>query len=131
MENYAPMARLFDPGDFAFLERQKGYYPALGKRLRAERRQAFIGYLGLMIRDFNQLLRIGRLMQVRSSVDRPEFARALSRQQIRFYFAVCVVRCRLELAPLGFPVEGAKLLESLGRMFHQVRELALVQNEAF
>ncbi len=130
LDSYAPMARLLDPGDYVFLKKQPGYYPALAKRLRRERKKAFVGYLGLMIRDFNQLLRIGRLMQVGSSVDRPELARALTRQQIRFYFAVCVARCRVELAPFGLQVEGRKLVDSLDSVFQQVRESAMLQHGA-
>jgi hypothetical protein len=130
LDSYAPMSRLLDERDYVFLKKQPGYYPALAKRLRRERKKAFVGYLGLLIRDFNQLLRIGRLMQVGSRVDRPEFARALTRQQIRFYFAVCVVRCRVELAPFGLEVEGRKLVDSLGSVFQQVRETAMLQHGA-
>jgi hypothetical protein len=124
------MARLLDPGDFQFVASHPGYYPALAKRLLAERREVFVGYLGLMIRDFNQLLKIGRLMLINSSEDRPEFARALWRQQVSFYLAVCTIRCRLALTPLGIRVEGLRLVESLASMFRQVQELAVLRNEA-
>jgi hypothetical protein len=131
LESYAPMARLLDQSDFQFLASHPGYYPALRKRLRAERRQVFVGYLGLMIRDFNQLLKIGRLMLVNSKEDRPEFARALWRQQMSFYFAVCSIRCKLALTPFGLRVEGLRLVDSLASMLRQVQELAVLRTEAY
>lgn len=130
LESYAPMARLLDPADFAFVEKQRGSNPGLVRRLRAERRKAFVGYLSLLVRDFNQLLRIGRILQIESSVDRPEFARALWRQQGRFYLAVCFVWCEVVLLPWGVRVDGRNLVASLTRMFGQVRELAVLRNEA-
>jgi len=130
LESYGPMVRLLDPTDFAFLERQPGCHPALVGRLRAERREAFLGYLSLLIRDFNQLLRIGRIMQITSSVDRPEFAHALWTQQVRFYWAVCLVRCEVALLPWGVRVDGRNLVAALTRIFGEVRELAVLRNEA-
>ena len=131
LENYAPMRRLLDPSDLEFLKKQPGFRPDLAKRLQAERRRAFIGYLGLMIGDFNQLLKIGRIMLVASRVDRPEFARALGRQRNKFYFTVCAIRCKLALAPLGLQVDGPELLDSLGSMLQQVRELASLQTMSY
>jgi hypothetical protein len=131
LESYAPMRRLLDQSDFEFLRKQPGFRPALAKRLQAERRKAFIDYLWLMIGDFNQLLRIGRLILVRSNVDRPEFARALGRQRNKFYFTVCTIRCKLALAPLGLRVNGPELLDSLGSMLQQVRELASLETPAY
>ena len=131
LESYAPMRRLLDQSDFEFLRKQPGYHSALWKRLQAERRKAFVGYLGLMVADFNQLLKIGRLMLVSSNIDRPEFARALGRQRNKFYFTVCAIRCKLALAPLGLRVEGPELLNSLGSMLQQVRELASLETAAY
>jgi hypothetical protein len=131
VENYAPMRRLLLQGDLEFLKKQPGFRPALAKRLQAERRKAFLGYLGLMIGDFNQLLRIGRIMLVASNVDRPEFARALGRQRNKFYFTVCAIRCKLALAPLGLHVDGPELLNSLGTMLQQVRELASLETASY
>ena len=130
LESYAPMARLLDRCDFQFLATHSGYHPTLAKRLRAERREVFIGYLSLMVRDFNQLSRIGLLMLINSSEDQPVFARALWRQQISFYTAICAVRCKLALAPLGLRVEGLQLVDSLASMLRQVQELAVLRTEA-
>src|SRR5271170_4819944 len=59
LESYAPMRRLLDQSDIEFLKKHPGYHPALANDLLRERRSAFIGYLELMIGDFNQLLNIG------------------------------------------------------------------------
>ena len=131
LESYAPMRRLLDQSDLEFLKKQPGYHPDVVKTLRVERRRAFIDYLGLMIADFNQLLSIGRLMQIHSNVDRPEFAQALWRQQIRFYVAVCAIRCRLALSPLGVPMERLEVVDSLGSMLEQIKELAAMRTLAY
>jgi hypothetical protein len=127
LESYAPMWRLLDPSDMEFLRKQPGFRPALAKRLQAERRKVFIDYLWLMTADFNQLLKIGRLMLISSKVDQPEFARALERHRNRFYFIVCAIRCKLALAPLGFRVQGPELLNPLASLLQQVRELASLE----
>jgi hypothetical protein len=131
LESYEPMRRLLDQSDLEFLKKQPGYHPGVVKTLRVERRRAFIDYLGLMITDFNQLLSIGRLMQIHSSLDRPELAQALWRQQIRFYGAVCAIRCRLALSSLGVPMEQLGLGDSLGSMLDQIKELAAMRTLAY
>jgi hypothetical protein len=131
LESYAPMWRLLDERDIQFLRKQPGFRPALAKRLQAERRKAFIDYLWLMTADFNQLLKIGRMMLMGSKVDRPEFARALGRHRNRFYFSVCAIRCKLALAPFGIQVEGPELLNSLRGVLQQVQELAALDTAAY
>jgi hypothetical protein len=131
LESYAPMRRLLDQRDLEFLKKQPGYHSDVLKTLRAERRRAFADYLGLMIADFNQLLSIGRLMQIHSKIDRPEFARALWQQQVRFYVAVCAIRCRLALSPLGVSMERLEVVDSLGSMLEQIRELAALRTLAY
>ena len=115
------MERLLDQGDFAFLASQSGYRPEMAKSLLSNRREAFCEYLYLLVRDFNRLHFIARLMLVHSSEDRPEFASALWRQQITFYFAICLVRCKVALYPLGWTaVDVPELLEALQKMRHQI-----------
>jgi hypothetical protein len=99
-ESYAPMGRLLDERDFAFLARQPGYDAGIAKRLRAERKAVFQAYLGRLVRDFNQLVATAKLMLVFSDEDRTDFARSLWRQQVTFYFAVSVLRLRLAFYPL-------------------------------
>src|SRR5271166_3012608 len=57
IDHFAPMERLLDRSDFEFLSRQPGYRPEIGARLLKERKRMFLGYLRLLIGDFNQLLR--------------------------------------------------------------------------
>ena len=117
LENYAPMRRLLDSGDVEFLSSQPGYRPEIGKRLMAERRKIFRGYLRLLILDFNQLIGLGKLMVVYAAEDRAELARALWRHQISFYFAVFAVQCKLALHPLGWSgVDVNKLVQALEAM---------------
>jgi hypothetical protein len=124
LERYAPMERLLQKGDLAFLATQPGYRPEIGKRLMAERRKIFRVYLRLLVRDFNQLIEIGKLMVVYSSQDQQQFARSLSRQQIRFYARVCALQVQLALYPLGWTtVDASGLLAALGSMRTEVQRL--------
>ena len=81
---------------WSFSHRKPGYRPEIAKRLMAERRKIFAAYLGHLVRDFNQLVGIGKLMIVYSTQDQQEFARSLWRQQVRFYaeFARCACNWR-------------------------------------
>jgi hypothetical protein len=125
LESYAPMERLLDKSDVAFLASQAGYRPQIAKRLMAERRKIFAGYLRRLVRDFNQLVGIGKLMIVYSTQDRQEFARDLWRQQVQFYAGVCSLRLQLALYPLGWNGADAHLLvAALTAMRHQVQVLA-------
>ena len=127
LESYAPMERLLDQSDFEFLASQPGYKPEIAKRLLAERREAFTGYLQLLTQDFNQLLAIAKLMLVYSDRDQPGFAQALWRQQVTFYYGVCVLRCRVALYPLGWTgVDIGKLVRPLESMHLQLQQLAQI-----
>ena len=130
MEAYDPMPALFDRADFDFLARQPGYRPEIGRRLLAERRKVFRAYLRLLTRDFNQLLALAKLAVVYSSEDRPEFASALWREQIRFYCAVSAAWCRVQVfSPRASALDVRKLLNPVERLCDQVRSLALYQAE--
>jgi hypothetical protein len=125
LESYAPMERLLDQRDLDFLRSQAGYHPEIAKRLLAERRRIFAGYLGHLVRDFNQLVGIGKLMIVYSSRDRQEFARRLWRQQVRFYAGICAVRTQLALNPLGWTVADAHpLVAALTALRDQIQVLS-------
>jgi hypothetical protein len=125
MDSYAPMERLLDKSDISFLASQPGYRPEIAQRLMAERRKIFAAYLGHLLRDFNQLAGIGKLMIVYSTQDRQEFARRLWREQVRFYSAVCSVRLQLALSPLGWPaVDAHRLVASVAAMRNQIQLLA-------
>jgi hypothetical protein len=121
LESYAPMERLLGKDDIRFLATQPGYRPEIARRLMAERRRIFVAYLGHLAKDFNQLVRIGKLMIVYSTQDRQEFARRLWRQQIRFYAGVYLVRLELALYPLGWRgVDARGLVAAVTAMRDQV-----------
>ena len=124
LKSYAPMERLLDKNDLAFLASQPGYRPEIGKRLMAERRKIFRGYLRLLVHDFNQLIGIGKLMVVYSTQDQQEFARSLGRQQVEFYGRVCALYVQLALHPLGWTVDVRSLLDAIGAMRTKVQQLA-------
>ena len=124
LESYAPMERLLGKKDVDFLASQAGYSMEIAKRLMAERRKIFASYLGHLVRDFNQLMAIGKLMVVFAPQDREEFARRLFRQQVRFYAGVCSVRLQLALSPLGCTVDAERLVGALAAMRDQVQSLA-------
>jgi hypothetical protein len=124
LEGYAPMERLMDRSDVAFLTSQPGYRPEIGKRLMSERRKIFRAYLRLLVRDFNQFIRIGKLMVVYSNRDQQEFALILRRQQLKFYGRVCALQLQLALYPLGWTsVDAHGLLAALGAMRMNVQQL--------
>lgn len=115
------MARLLGNADTGFLASQPGYRPEIAQRLMAERRRIFAAYLGHLVRDFNQLVEIGKLMIVYSTEDQREFARRLWRQQVRFYAGVCSVWVELALNPLGWSGANAhRLLAAVMAMCNQV-----------
>ena len=123
MEFYAPMRRLLNRGDFAFLESQAGYRPEIGKRLLSQRKAIFASYMSMLIRDYNQLLSIAKWMLVNAPEDRPEFARALWRQQLAFYYTVCVIRVRLALYPIGQGnLDCDRLVSATVGLWQQVQE---------
>jgi hypothetical protein len=125
LESYAPMERLLEKSDAEFLATQAGYRPEIAKRLMAERRKIFSAYLGRLVRDFNQLVGIGKFMIVYSPQDRQEFARNLWHQQVRFYAEVCSIRLQLALYPLGWNgADAHRLVEALTVMRDQVQLLA-------
>jgi hypothetical protein len=124
LESYAPMTRLLEKQDLEFLASQPGYHPKIAKRLMAERRAIFAGYLSHLIRDFSQLAAIGRLMIVYSNEDRQEFARRLWRQQVQFYAAVCSVRLQLALCRLGWQgTDSEALVAAVAGLREQVLSL--------
>src|ERR1700737_1002039 len=102
LDSFARMERLLDQSDFEFLSQQSGYRPEIGSRVLKGRKKLFLGYLRLLIGGANPFLRIARYMIVYSSEDRAEFAKVLWRQQVTFYFAVCSVRLRVALYPMGW-----------------------------
>ena len=122
---YAPMERLLDERDFIFLAQQPGYDPRIARQLRAERKEVFKGYLQRLVCDFNQLLRIAKLMVVYGSDDQGEFAKSLWRQQVIFYFGVAIIRCRLAMYPVVTGTcEVGKLIAALHDLRNNLHHVA-------
>ena len=108
------MERLLDENDYRFLAQQPGYRRYIADELRAERKKVFQLYLSELVRDFNALVRIARLMLVYAPQDSPELARAIFRTQCAFYYQVTLTH--LYLAAPGLvtgSVRPARLLEAL------------------
>jgi len=125
LEKYAPMERLLEKSDVEFLASQPGYHPEIGQRLMAERRRIYAAYLGELVRDFNQLVGIGKFMIVYSTAEPREFARRLWRLQVRFYAEVFAVRLQLALYPLGWnAVDAYGLVAALDVVHDRVQLLA-------
>lgn len=101
VSRYKPMERLLSEEDFAYLESQPGYHPAIGRKLRAEHRRIFRMYLRRMVRDFNRIHAAARVMIVHSPVDASELAAVLFKQRITFLYAIAAVHGRLALHALG------------------------------
>jgi len=117
LERYAPMERLLDASDFEFLAKRSPGNPRLAKNLLAERRGIFREYLSMLVRDFNELHLRAKDMLVGALEDRPEFAGELFRQQVRFYFSVCLIRLKVTLYPLGWTaLDVPRLLGALERL---------------
>jgi hypothetical protein len=122
---YLPMARLLSAGDLAFLSSQPGFTPAHGRRFRAGRRAIFRKYLRSLARDFARLHRAARMLMLYAPQDRPDYAAALVRQQIRFEGTMVLVRWRLVLNWIGgATVDASRLVDALEAMNAQVRALS-------
>jgi hypothetical protein len=123
-DRYRPMVRLLSDEDTAFVSANK----AIARRLRAQRRQIFRGYLNCLTKDYAQLLNGVRLAMVRSGVDRPDLARALAKNQILFTLALCRIEYRLLLYRAGLgKVDVSGLVEAMDAFRAQVSFLTPAQ----
>lgn len=117
--------RLFNEADFEYLERQPGYRPEIGRKLRAERARIFKSYLSQMAREFARLHHSLRVLTIEAGADRPEVSRALLEQQMLFSMYMAKARMRVALFQLGVkPMEVQGLVEMLDRMQNQVNQLS-------
>lgn len=100
---YRPALRLMKPDDLEFLEREPGYCAEIGRRLRAARRRALVGYLKWMKADFDRLYVAGKLMVAEAGSDRSDFALILVRMRSSFLVAYAKARLRLALGTASVP----------------------------
>lgn len=95
-DRYRPMLRLLADKDTALTTN-----PAMRRKLRAQRCDTFREYLRYLTGDYGKLLAGVRLVMSQSSVDRPDLAKALLKNQVLFAVALCRVDLRLRLYTLG------------------------------
>ena len=123
-DRYLPMTRLLESADFEFLREQKGYTPEIGKRLRRQRAQAFLGYLQLLQSDFDQVAAALRLILAQSTCDRPDLASALLHRRVTFVCGVLEAHMHLAFFRLGWGgVNGAELIRLFDGMRLELRTL--------
>lgn len=123
--SYAPMLRLLDNRDYTFLASQKGYKPAIARRLRRQRIGVFQSYLAGMIRDFERLMKVARVIAVFAHEDQTHFAAEWSALRWRFYGSVIAIEARVTLNWLGIPVtvNAREPLASLQRLETRAQQL--------
>jgi hypothetical protein len=117
-DRYRPMLRLLDEADFRFLRAQKGYSPALERRLRCQRVEVFRGYLRTLESDFKRVSLGLKIMLVQSECDRPDLASALIHRQLTFACTLLHVQVRVLLFRRGLAtVDASEVI----RMFDGMR----------
>jgi hypothetical protein len=117
-DRYRPMLRLLQDADFRFLRAQKGFTPAMEKKLRGERVEVFRGYLRMLESDFQRVCLALKVMLVQSECDRPDLASALIHRQLTFACAILNVQVRMVLFRWGLAgVDATELV----KMFDCVR----------
>lgn len=111
---YEPMSRLLDESDYTFLAAQPGFETSIARRLRRSRIEIFHSYLGAMIRDFERLMKVGRVIAVFAREDQTRFAEGWSSLRWRFYSSVIAIEARVALHWMGLgTVDTRGLLASL------------------
>jgi len=107
--NMGPIRRSQDPSDFDYAVERGG--KELGKRLRRERRNVALLYLESLRSDFDQLLRIARVVALLS----PEVSSSYEYERLRLSI---LFRARFQLVKLRFLFGDAAMpqLASLGQM---------------
>lgn len=126
-DKYRPMARLLDDADFTFLAAHPAYSPRMARRLRAERRRVFRGYLRSLERDFGRISGAIQLLMLHSEIDRPDLATMLVRQRVRFAYFILTLQVRLALDAVGLRgVNVRPLLGALDALRGELQQLVPV-----
>jgi hypothetical protein len=119
---YRPMERLLSEEDYRFLASQPGFDKRSLRRIRAERRKVFRGYLACLSRDFSLVGAALRLMMMYSAQDRPELAGILYKQQALFALGMLAVQWRLVLHTCGVgTVDVSGLVRAMESMRMELR----------
>jgi len=126
MARYRPMERLLDEADTRFLEASPGGGRKLARRLQAERRRLFRGYLHCLRRDFSRICMAIQILALASHQDRPDLVTILIKQKALFAIGLISVEYRLAMHTLGVgSVDVHGLIDSLEYM--RLELLQLVQ----
>ncbi|HTQ58010.1 MAG TPA: hypothetical protein VMI94_26275 [Bryobacteraceae bacterium] len=112
------MERLLAEEDYRFLSSQPGINGKALRRLRAERRKIFRGYLTCLRRDFSLVGAALRMMMLYSSHDRGDLAGVLYKQQALFALGMLAVEWRLVLHACGL---GSVDVSNLVRAMENIR----------
>ena len=121
---YRPMERLLSEEDYRYLASQPGCNPKALRALRSERRRLFRGYLACLRRDFGQVSAALRLMVTYSSIERPELAALLYKQQMVFAVGMVAVEWRLCLHACGLgTVDVRDLVKAVECMHLELRQM--------
>jgi hypothetical protein len=123
-DRYRPMLRMLEESDFRFLRAQKGFTPAMEKRLRGQRVEVFHGYLKMLEGDFKRVCMALRIVMVQSEYDRPDLASALMHRQLTFACGVLTLEFRLVLFRLGVAsVDASELVKMFDGMRLELKTL--------
>jgi hypothetical protein len=96
-DRYRPMLRLLDESDFRFLRVQKGFTPAMERKLRKQRAEVFRSYLGTLESDFKRVCLGLKIMLVQSDHDRSDMLSTLLHHQLTFTCLILMTHARLFL----------------------------------
>jgi hypothetical protein len=128
---YRPMERLLSEEDCRFLASQPGFDKRMLRRIRAERRRLFRGYLACLSRDFSLVGAALRLMMMYSAQDRPDLAGILYKQQALFAFGMLAVQWRLVLHACGLgTVDVRGLVRAMEFMRLELRQMIPAEGAA-
>ncbi len=123
---YRPMLRLLDGSDFELLNEAGD--PAMVRRIRAQRRAIFRGYLTSLGRDHARLCARVRTLILESKTDREDLASALFRMELTFQRMMFGVHVRLALHTLGIgSVTAAPLMKCLEQVRQHAESLLSVE----
>jgi hypothetical protein len=128
---YRPMERLLNEEDLRFLASQPGFDRKTLRRIRAERRGIFRGYLACLSREFALVGAALRLMMTYSAQDRPDLAGILYKQQALFMIGMLGVHWRLVLHACGLgKVDVSGLVRVMESMRLELRQMIPAESAA-
>jgi hypothetical protein len=120
VNRYRPMLRLLRDEECKFASSKA----VSTRRLRAQRRTIFRGYLECLTKDYNAVLGAIRGVMVRSAIDRPDLAKALLKNRVLFAVALCAIDLHLCLHAAGVGrVEVSGLVGALDALHQQAHTL--------